>query len=203
MPKKKDKTVFNESWLTHKSFPPWLKRSTKLSAYCSFCSKDFDISNMGWSALLSHASGKKHSEISGLRSLNVGKTFFESLGSSETSVKPTSSLQTFESMVVPVSVLRAEILYVLKVEENHFSMRMCLGLNDLFKSMFPDSEIAKTLKLIKTKWGYLINYGLATFFSDVLLKSIKLLHILWYRMMRARKGFCKISWWTYKQGIGE
>ena len=47
MPKKKDKIVFNESWLTHKSFPPWLKRSTKLSAYCSVCSKDFDISNMG------------------------------------------------------------------------------------------------------------------------------------------------------------
>ena len=36
--------------------------------YCSFCSKDFDISNMGCSALTSHVSGKKHSEISVLKS---------------------------------------------------------------------------------------------------------------------------------------
>ena len=40
------------------------------------------------------------------------------------------------------------------------------------KSMFPNSEIAKTFKLSKTKWGYLISYGLAPFFEDILLKSI-------------------------------
>ena len=34
--------------------------SNQQSAYWSFCSKDFDISNMGCSALTSHASGKKH-----------------------------------------------------------------------------------------------------------------------------------------------
>ena len=38
--------------------------------------------------------------------------------------------------------------------------------------MFPDSAITKTFKLSKTKSGYLINYGLASFFKDVLLKSI-------------------------------
>ena len=39
---------------------------------------------MGCSVLASLASGKKHSEISGLKSLNVGNTFLESWGSSET-----------------------------------------------------------------------------------------------------------------------
>ena len=99
---------------------------------------------MGCSALTSHPSGKKHLEISGLKSLNVGNTFFKSLGSSETSAKPTSSLQTVENMVVPVSAVRAEVLWVLRVVKNYFSLRSCLGLNYLFKSMFPDSEIAKT-----------------------------------------------------------
>ena len=127
---------------------------------------------MRCSALTSHASGKKHSEISGLKSLNVGNAFFKSLGSSETSVKPTSSLQTVERIVVPVRALRGEVLLVLKVVKNHFSLRSCLGLNDLFKNIFPDSEIAKTFKLSKTKCGYLINYGLTPFFEDVLLKSI-------------------------------
>ena len=34
--------------------------SDQQSACWRFCSKDFDISNMGCSALTSHASGKKH-----------------------------------------------------------------------------------------------------------------------------------------------
>ena len=90
-----------------------------------------DISNKGCSALTSHASGKKHSEISGLKSLNVGNTFFKSLGSSETSIKPTSSQQTVDSMVVPVSALRAEVLWVLKVVKNDFLLNSCLDMNDL------------------------------------------------------------------------
>ena len=79
--------MLNESWLTDKRFSPWLKRSRKWRAYCSFCSEDFGISNMGCSVLTSHASGKRHSEISGLKSLNIGNTFFKSSGSSETSGK--------------------------------------------------------------------------------------------------------------------
>ena len=130
---------------------------------------------MRCSALTSHASEKKHSAISGLASLNVGNTFFKSLSSSETSVTPTSILQTVESMIVPVSALRPEFLWVLKffqVVKNRFSQHPCLGLNDLFESMFPDSETSETFKLSKTKCGYLINYEIVPFFKDVLLQSI-------------------------------
>ena len=172
MSKKKDKCVFNKSWLTDKRISPWVKRSAKWRAYCSFCSEDFDISYMGCSVSTSHASSKKHSEVSGLKGVNVRNTFFKSLGSSEASVKPTSSLQTVEGMVVLVSTLPADILWEFKVVKNNFSLRSCLGLNDLFKSMFPDSEIAKRFKLSKIKCVHLINNGLAPYFKDVLLKSI-------------------------------
>ena len=37
-----------------------------MKAYCNFCQKDFDISNMGVIGLTSHAAGKKHKEILGL-----------------------------------------------------------------------------------------------------------------------------------------
>ena len=37
-----------------------------MKAYCNFCQKDFDISNMGVIGLTSHAGGKKHKEILGL-----------------------------------------------------------------------------------------------------------------------------------------
>ena len=40
----------------------WLSASTKdvHSAHCKLCSRDFDIGNMGKSALFSHAKGKNH-----------------------------------------------------------------------------------------------------------------------------------------------
>ena len=64
MSKKKDKCVFNESWLVDERFSGWVKKINKWRAYCSYCAKDFDISNMGVSTLVSHTGGKKHSEIS-------------------------------------------------------------------------------------------------------------------------------------------
>lgn len=78
---------------------------------------------MGCSASTSHASDKKHSEVSGLKGLNVGNTFFKGLGSSEASVKQTSSLQTVEGMVVLVSTLPVDILWEFKVVKNNFSLR--------------------------------------------------------------------------------
>ena len=42
-----------------------------------------------------------------------------------------------------------------------------------FWSMFTDSEIVKTFQLSKTKCGSIINFGLAPYFKDLLLKEIK------------------------------
>ena len=41
----------------------------------------------------------------------------------------------------------------------HFSYRSCLNISDLFKTMFSDSEIAKSFKLSKTKAAYYAVYG--------------------------------------------
>ena len=60
-----------------------------------------------------------------------------------------------------------------KVVSSHFSLRSCLGLNDLFRSMFTDSEIVKSFQLSKTKCGYITNFGLAPYFKDLLRKEIK------------------------------
>ena len=43
--------------------------------------------------------------------------------------------------------------------------------------MFSDSEIAKSFKLSKTKCGYFINFGLAPYFKDLLVKEIKAANI--------------------------
>ena len=173
MSKKKDKCVFNESWLVDERFSGWIKKINKWRAYCSCCAKDFDISNMGVSALVSHTGGKKHSEIATSRSSNAAGAFFAvpKATTSSTPTKP-STIQTISDMILPTTVLRAEILWALKVVNNHFSLRSCLGLNEIFKEMFPDSDIAKSFKLSKTKCGYVINYGLAPYFRDLLVEMI-------------------------------
>ena len=62
---------------------------------------------------------------------------------------------------------------MLKDSKIAFSLRSCLGLKKLFWSMFTDSEIVKTFQLNKTKCGSIINFGLAPYFKDLLLKEIK------------------------------
>jgi hypothetical protein len=124
---------------------------------------------MGISGLLSHSTGKKHIAVSNCA--QSGAIFFKRTDSSSASATSSKS-RTVESMVIPVSTLRAEVLWTLKVAESHYSLRSCLGLNNLFKSMFTDSEIAKCFQLSKTKCGYLINYGLAPHFKELLLQKV-------------------------------
>ena len=55
------------------AFKTWLsKAADKKQARCRLCKKDFELSNMGKKALLTHAAGKKHSE----RDIKI-KTFFK------------------------------------------------------------------------------------------------------------------------------
>ena len=75
---KKNVTYFQDQdeWLDDDRFSKWvMKTHLKIHARCSICQRDFDLSAMGVSALLSHASGKKHkdkltslSKVSGIAS---------------------------------------------------------------------------------------------------------------------------------------
>ena len=72
-----NKRIFSNIWLNDSRFSEWLKRThSKWEAYCVYCQKNFDISNMGVASLLSHASAKKHWEIQLQWSRNTGTTFF-------------------------------------------------------------------------------------------------------------------------------
>ena len=68
--------------------------------------------------------------------------------------------------------MAAEIKWALKIVTSHFSFCSCLDISELFHSMFSDSHIAKSFKLSKTKCAYLINFGIAPYFKEVLRKEI-------------------------------
>ena len=81
-----------------------------------------------------------------------------------------SSVQ--KSIKVPVAVLDAEIRWASKVVTSHLSFHYCLELNTLFNKMFPDSDIASKFRMSKTKCGYIVTFGMATFFKIILVEKI-------------------------------
>ena len=79
-----------------------------MGSILQFYQKTFDISNIGVSKLTSHASGKKHSEIKISQSSNIGAAFFGKSNKDPASKESQKSQRTVESILVPVSTLRAE-----------------------------------------------------------------------------------------------
>ena len=131
---------------------------------------------MGVSALMSHAAGKKHSDIAASRA-SYSAHFFQTkkTESNNDHNNANQKTSTISSMLIPTSASRAEILWVIKVIKSHYSMRLCLELSELFKVMFSDSEIAKSFTLSKTKCSYFINYALAPHSKEELMKCVNIL----------------------------
>lgn len=68
--------------------------------------------------------------------------------------------------------LKAEILWTLKIVESHYSFRSAEKSAELFRLMFPDSQVAAEFKCGQTKASYLTSFGLAPHFSKLLLDCV-------------------------------
>ena len=149
------------------AFKSWLsKAADKKQARCRLCKIDFELSNIGKKALLSHA-GTKYSERDTKR-----KTFFKSAnqkkiatnntecksaendndGSSNSSthvvyqsnklVQPTLELVTTNS-----DKTKVEIIWALKCIESGYSDNSNNDMNVVFECMFPDSKITSCFQM--------------------------------------------------------
>ena len=113
-----------------------------------------------------------------------------------------------EDFQIPVLVVKAEIVWALKFVMSHFSLRSCLELNDLFKCMFPDSQTASKFPLSKTKCCYIVNFGFAFYFIEVLLSQIKAssffvisYHKSLNKILRNEQMDCTIRFWNNETGV--
>ena len=58
---KRNVTYFNENWFKDSRFSSWIEKGQQnTSAKCKVCCKVIDLSSVGVSSLVSHASGNKH-----------------------------------------------------------------------------------------------------------------------------------------------
>lgn len=68
--------------------------------------------------------------------------------------------------------LEAEIISAMKIVFSHSSYNAFTDASHIFKCMFPNSEIAKTLRVGRTKLSYLISFGIAPVFKKNLLSEL-------------------------------
>ena len=83
----------------------------------------------------------------------------------KTSTKSQASMKGF---VNKDEVLKAEILWTLKLVTSHYSLNSSKNTAQLFSAMFPDSEIAKQFTCGERKASYLCVFGLAEYFKKLL-----------------------------------
>lgn len=80
---------------------------------------------------------------------------------------------SIESFCTKDDVSKAEAIWSLKVVNSKFSLNSCSDIGDTFKLMFPDSSVASKFKMGATKCKYIVNYGLAPYFSDELKDKLR------------------------------
>ena len=182
----RNRCQFNQKWLIDSRFKTWIAEAeTSSMAKCLLCRTSFDISNMGIGALVSHQSGKKHKEVFKNRT-SFSTTFFDkssrSSGTTDNILsgadqscgsKTVQKNATVDSMIISVGSCHAEILWAIKIVMSKFSFNSCKKMGELFCVMFPDNEIAKIFKLGPSKCAYLITYGIAPYFKNLLQQAVK------------------------------
>ena len=219
-------STFQCSWLSEEEFKSWVRRATShTKARCDWCKIDIDLTTMGKSALVNHARrSKKHIEIKKLRegpSAAALANFRNDTKSdlpapdlevveSSTKAEESTGQQTLDTFQVPKLVTEAEIKWILKVVMSHMSFRSCVGLNEMFRSMFPDSKVANKFALSKTKCAYTINFGLAVHFKQQLISEIKAspLYVISFDeslnpVTQSCQMDCGVRYWDIEEGVAK
>ena len=69
--------------------------------------------------------------------------------------------------------LKAEIYWLAKVACSNYSLCSCDHVADMFRAMFPDSEIATHFSLSRTSSSYIISEGLSSYFTKVIIDDLQ------------------------------
>ena len=139
--KAKKKKWLTKFKLSYVSEFPCLEKSPKgpYFAHCKVCVSDFNISHGGRDDCKKHVETKKHADMGKLKT----NTQF--------------SMEKFISTDSSLSVVNAEALFTCFLLEHNLPIAAADHAGQLFRKMFPDSNIAKNYSSARTKTGAIIN----------------------------------------------
>ena len=176
-----NKKVFQNSWLEEDIFKDYLAsvKGDVHSFRCKACQRTLSLSTSGRSAVKEHFEGQKHEKIVAQRANFFSKSTQQAITvclnrTASTSSASANPQPTLDHLIEQTGVTTAEILWTLQAVMSGYSINSCDDVVELFTKMFPDSDIAKKMKLGRTKIGYIINYGLGPYFKKVMIQSIEL-----------------------------
>ena len=192
-----NRCILNKNWLRDEEYSEWLQEvpNDKYAFRCRACAKNLELGRMGKAALSRHKKSSKHSElVKRSDSASVIKSWTsktinslaattsegqpESQNTSETadpaayvSASP-SSTSSLVNWGITDQIFKSEILWAIQTTVNHNSHTSNRNTSCLFEVMFPDSPIAQKFSCGSDETSYLVNFGLAPFFSEELIRSV-------------------------------
>ncbi|XP_063766766.1 uncharacterized protein LOC134882763 isoform X2 [Eleginops maclovinus] len=192
------KCKFNEAWRDKRAFH-WVKpvENNVFEAFCTVCKKKIQLGTMGVKALESHAKSAKHissmkvkdqtPSVAGVfQPANVSQladNVSEVAGNVNQPAANVTATALPATSATPVSVdlrtafgstptMKAEVLWTLNTVAKHQSYNSNENVSDLFKFMFPDSDIATTFTCGPDKTAYIAKFGLAVFIKEELVSKV-------------------------------
>ena len=195
-------TNFNVIWKTDPLFESWLLADpkSKHSFKCKICQCTLDLGNMGRGALVKHNKSAKHIKnaeyfnspssrtlLSWTRPVTKGGESPENANSINSAVTGSTSetiivqndlasSNLLQNWATTDDVLRAEIYFTLNHSVNHYSFNSSKHSSKLFQTMFPDSKVAKQFACGASKMAYMTTFGLAPYFTDILVNQLHEVH---------------------------
>ena len=182
------KCKFNEAWRDKESFRHWLKPvdNNVFEAFCTVCKKNIQLGTMGVKTLESHAKSNKHihnmkvkdqtPSIAGVfQPANVSQPAVVSeLGSVNqpaAATAPPTARVDLRTAFGCTPTMKAEVLWTLHTIAKHHSYNGNENILELFKCMFPDSDIAATITCGPDKTAYIAKFDLAVYIKEELLSK--------------------------------
>ena len=126
---------------------------------------------------------------------NIATISFQQRSTQQTSEGAASSSHIAKLAVVPAileQITTAELLQMLKVAKNDFSIASCQRLSDLFQKMFPGPE-TEGFALSRSKASYLTTDGLGPILTKHLMKEINITDSA-FTLMRQQQNKSESKW---------
>lgn len=183
------KCKYNENWLHNPHFAPWLRPvcGNAFEVRCIFCKKVLKLGTMGIKALETHMQCEKHKAAAETCRRTPDISQFCSVAPSSVPLStapcltPASASASSTAVSTPTDIrttygatatLRAEVLWSLHTVTKHQSYNANDAVGDIFRTMFPDSEIACTFACGKDKTAYIARFGLAPYITKLLVADV-------------------------------
>ena len=173
----KYKCYFEEIWLDDPELSSCLKKHKSETGFLSIMPEIVFCSKSRKESVTLYASGEKHKSRMPSNTQSTLTPF--AAASKAKDSKTDGQKESEQSSSSPVkdyftseALADAEILWVLDVIANKYSLNSCRNKNELFSKMFKDSRIAQSFAVGSTKCSYMINFGLAPYFESLLEESL-------------------------------